>query len=497
MSMAQMGVILLRGNAPNASREHPEYVIGLDEMKTTKVILIRSKGYADNEVSEICNFLKSFEGPLRFVYQKKPLPVDPELWKWRNLFDEMDLYREQHAVHDDDFLVLLTNRPNQQNWFSAFSPKGRNIFVQTSGWENYVFADSRYPIIYEILANILQKMSYGTIPALLTHAHKEPIGCVNDVCQWKLDITFKLRTADICNDCVESASRAGVSKELLKEIVSIYEALRKEMVFNKTYQEKPDFTKRLLFPIAVTKEKLASTTEPLRKFLFLIDHFDSMVRTSVIFLARTILSDSKLKQFLAKKGLLEKPSLGHWVGALQFLAKAGNDSSSSIRFPADFQKRVHKIVSLANKKDVVKLRNEERGHGYVSCHDIHYKSKIDEYSPIIAEIEGLLLPMFYDLSLVFVAHSEKIDKSTYQCNFLDLSGSKVIFDEKISKITTTRQGNVPISKRLYIYSGDREKWFDVEPYMVYRECPKCQHPRILIADGETYLDPLMGHLVKL
>lgn len=97
----------------------------------------------------------------------------------------------------------------------------------------------------------------------------------------------------------------------------------------------------LPFPVAITRRKLSLTTEPLHKFLLLIDHFDSLMRTSVIFVGAATLNDG-LAKFLEDKELSERPPLGNWVKAFQALSEQSaaygltslpNDLSSRMKPP--------------------------------------------------------------------------------------------------------------------------------------------------------------------
>jgi hypothetical protein len=56
--------------------------------------------------------------------------------------------------------------------------------------------------------------------------------------------------------------------------------------------------------------------------------------------------------------------------------------------------------------------------------------------------------------------------------------------------------NIPYTEHCYLYVQNDGRWIALHPYVQFRECPKCHHPRVLIADGQQYLDPYMGHRVR-
>lgn len=185
------------------------------------VHLIRHKTCLHKDFTSVLNILMQFDGGITLLPQKTPLLHTPEAWTWDSLFTAMNEWRLQSSIPDADYALLLTATPNDHNWFGAFDSDSNNIFVQTSGWENFVCAEPKYPIAYEIVANVLQKAAYGSVNRILDTAHRDPLGCLNDICQWKPDIMFKLRTADICPDCFSSLS-ARLSARIVKQAVDTF-----------------------------------------------------------------------------------------------------------------------------------------------------------------------------------------------------------------------------------------------------------------------------------
>ena len=55
--------------------------------------------------------------------------------------------------------------------------------------------------------------------------------------------------------------------------------------------------------------------------------------------------------------------------------------------------------------------------------------------------------------------------------------------------------SIPRNDRTYLFTANA--WIDLEPYVLFRECPACNHPRILIWDGQQHLDSYVGHRVNL
>ena len=197
-----------------------------------KVYLIKSPDYEIDNFKDVCDLLNSFDGPIKFIssfyeFDKKDFPfLNYELFpshnfeypsnknivrytsdkgdplSWRELFSLCRFYREVFKIEDDSFVVLLTKRKNALNWFSAVD-EARNIFVHTAEWELYTNKNAKYPIVYQVVENVLQflmKIDIENVPNEFVH---EPLkGCMNDFCDDKSQIIIKLQTANICDTCV-------------------------------------------------------------------------------------------------------------------------------------------------------------------------------------------------------------------------------------------------------------------------------------------------------
>jgi hypothetical protein len=78
-----------------------------------------------------------------------------------------------------------------------------------------------------------------------TSVHVDPIGCVNDLCLEKKNIILKLRTADVCADCMtklkEKLSVADIQHALL-----IMESLRVKMLFSQNFKQNVPLSKLIM-----------------------------------------------------------------------------------------------------------------------------------------------------------------------------------------------------------------------------------------------------------
>lgn len=236
-----------------------------------KVHLIRTPEYEREHLEDVFEFLNGFKGPIEFVYdpfkfnesqfpflarygqQWRPRNTDPfsinELdpnrefpLSWRELFSICSFYRNTFSIEPGDLVILLTQRKNSLNFFSIFD-ESRNAFIQTSEWDLFTKADSKYPIAYEVVSNILRILMKLPLDLPNDWIHEEPLGCLNDFCQAKKEIILKLRTGDICNTCLSRMQSENVDTEVIDQSLNIFEEIRKQLLFKhgfvRNFQPKP------------------------------------------------------------------------------------------------------------------------------------------------------------------------------------------------------------------------------------------------------------------
>ncbi len=159
--------------------------------------------------------------------------------RWGDIFQRLDEYDNE----DDtlSFHILYTAERNENNWFSAFDPKGKaKAFVQANYWEELVDSkDPIFPVIYETIAVILQWRMFKTIKRTMANVHRNPIGCINDFCESKEQVKLKLQTGNICDSCYQKALDNGLSEEELDEIGQALDVIReKYRTFNRKRQQR-------------------------------------------------------------------------------------------------------------------------------------------------------------------------------------------------------------------------------------------------------------------
>jgi len=229
-----------------------------------KVHLIRTPEFSEERLKEVYDILSSYNGPMKFCFDEynfstrkfkflqeisaknnnfkiKKEELDMMVLRahyvglsWDNLFSVCNFYRKKFKISKNDFVVLLTSRKNELNWFSHYDNKN-NVFVHTKDWDKFKLKTGFvYPVAFQVIENILQRLMKIDIedPNCKIY-HLESIGCINDFCEDKQKILLKLRTADICDDCIDRINELEINILIQNQIIQILEGLRLQFIFKK------------------------------------------------------------------------------------------------------------------------------------------------------------------------------------------------------------------------------------------------------------------------
>lgn len=207
------------------------------------VYITSTPEYPSEVVKEVALILNQTPGELEFI-SGDPLTVSqyslahPKMrdikrikkLSFKEFFKMCQTYRTFKEISDDDYVVIITSIKNQKDWFSAFNSK--DIFIYGEEWELYTKRASKYGISYQIVENIFQSQIELDIKNTKNepNIHNPSIGCINDMCPEKTDVMLKLRTADICESCLQRAVDKNVNPLLLEHINRILRDLREEFV---------------------------------------------------------------------------------------------------------------------------------------------------------------------------------------------------------------------------------------------------------------------------
>ena len=245
------------------------------------VHLIRSEKVSDTFYDQVASLLQQFPGPMKFQtdsdyakylleedaielrtideddfyrsiqvsYSKKNVlysmdaadmcepPSEIRIASWESLFSICRKFRKKKKLPPGDRIVLLTEINNENNWFSAADPGGENnFFIHTEQWGYYTHAEARFPAAYLVATGILKKLAFENYDELNRHIHQQPRGCISDFCKDKREIVLKMRTADICSDCMQVIGEKRIDRDLIGQCFRIMEHIRTQLLFRERYE---------------------------------------------------------------------------------------------------------------------------------------------------------------------------------------------------------------------------------------------------------------------
>ena len=161
---------------------------------------------------------------------KRPDIVFPHKTKranWKHFFDACAYYRSSRKLPPEDLVILLTDTANEANWFGGADKTMKNAFIHTADWHHYFEGlNERFPIAYEVIAWTIRMLIVKDHLEMPNYWHNEPRGCMSDFCQNKRQIVLKMRTADICMDCMRLVQSSKVDVRIFGQLIDALEGVR-------------------------------------------------------------------------------------------------------------------------------------------------------------------------------------------------------------------------------------------------------------------------------
>jgi hypothetical protein len=201
--------------------------------------LLRTEDFQQKSLMKIEGLLNAFEGPLKFSCHRdvitnsifrQPL-IDP-----KEAMQVLSDFRKSQKMDETDFVCLYTNTRLSNNFFTH-GDGFRNFIIHSSDWHLYTNAGNEFPDAYILYSNILKSFVYQNYDTMYQYMHKvESLGCYMDLCIHKNEILIKLRTADICDNCLEHIHSKHIDGRIVGQIFDAFEGLRKQLLFRNRLQ---------------------------------------------------------------------------------------------------------------------------------------------------------------------------------------------------------------------------------------------------------------------
>lgn len=231
-------------------------------MPLTNIHLITDEHFDSSLLTKTLELLRSVPGPVRFSVIPDILvtggigstvsAADRRLRLLRSIKN----YRETNKTPEEDLLVLLSGLSDDFYWFNSKFVDGNDGIVHAGDWNRYfsVPTDPVYPVVYEITAWVLRSRLFGDISEAALHAHRSPRGCFMDLCTNDSDVTLKMRTGDICPDCLETIREKRLSTAIVNQIYQLWNVISSKL----SYRNIAGFKEEILpLEINFTKKELS------------------------------------------------------------------------------------------------------------------------------------------------------------------------------------------------------------------------------------------------
>lgn len=200
------------------------------------VHILRSPEYSKNEfnsIIELLNIKSKFIKIKGYSNEVINYNTSNEIKEWGEFFEICKYWRNAKKVSNDDYVFLLTNYGNKDDYFSWTDEKLGDYFIHSPELGKYFSnpKNQHFATVYEIITCILISLMYDSQEEILNAAHQKSRGCPLDFCDDKEDIVLKIRTGDVCYDCLSQIKDRGVNPLFLGVIFNKMEEIRKALIF--------------------------------------------------------------------------------------------------------------------------------------------------------------------------------------------------------------------------------------------------------------------------
>jgi hypothetical protein len=295
-----------------------------------KIFITGTPEVTNQLISNVVELLNKFNGELKFIKLKNLEKerfnvICPNIENINNTselsFDQLfELCKGVRLINTEikntDHIVLLTSLKNDKNWFSASIKK--DTFIDTNNWNEITNSDPKFGIGYQVVENIFQLLIGINYRNAHNHSnvHHTDEFCINEMCINKQKVIVKLKSADICDSCINLASEMKVKDEIVEEILLIINYIRENLIARVLSTpielEKVNIDKAGI--ITIGSNVLKSQEIPKTLFVFFLTNskgVKSLELSNHIDLVFNIYSKFKKKPVMSRiKGLLTPKSKG-------------------------------------------------------------------------------------------------------------------------------------------------------------------------------------------
>jgi hypothetical protein len=179
---------------------------------------------------------------------KRSFPTYVKTASWSTLFNKCETYRINNSIPENEMVLMLTEIGNKYNWFATLDKDNpNNGFIHTADWDMFLSCPKQFPIAYEVMALLLHRFAFDAQKPITEQAHIRAIGCVSDLCMEKKDIILKMRTADVCGDCMTKLKHRMPMPDIMHAL-KIMDSLRVKMLYAQNFKQHVELSEVYIDP---------------------------------------------------------------------------------------------------------------------------------------------------------------------------------------------------------------------------------------------------------
>ncbi|MFO0950554.1 MAG: hypothetical protein U0835_05260 [Isosphaeraceae bacterium] len=428
-------------------------------------------------VERALSILNGAQPQFRFTHvagEALPAPDHGEAYSF-GLLDEFLLQEKQRL--GAAYLLGVTDQPNERNYFSHSLPKERVGFLTTADWEYLSWVPSYAYVAYALVRNLV------TMLGGRSSIHQETRGCFYDFCAHKPDYSFKIRTADVCPECLDFM-RSTLAPEDVDAVVSALEAVRLAALGRGGDREsEPRSTAETVdrdypFPIAYCFRSMQAELSYSRKWLKLLELYEVIIKYLTVVLISDLNQSRGGVPESARPHLagLRRPAAGHWHRACFALVRACGEDDGPLfvdRFrQAAFGQAVRKARAASER--LLNQRNNTRGHGFIE-EDVQYQSKYLQHLDAADALVEFIRPLAtYTLIKVGDGLKRRRGVSTFPAKVL--MGSHPLFP------VTTHETSSAVDTDCLLHDPVSKAYVSLYPWLILDHCKECFRETVFLFD---------------
>jgi hypothetical protein len=394
-------------------------------------------------------------------------------------------------------LVGVLGQPIENNWFSR-SIAGKGVtFMTTWSWEYISHIPVEAFIAYGMIRNLVETLLVRN-QADQEWFYKEVVhtgetrGCLSDMCVDKPQMSFKMRSAYICADCL-TVLRGRLPVETIDAVISMLETVRLAALWRREQKVglnvfylpiAKQVDEKYPFPIAYCLRVMRSEQLYTRKWLHMYD----LYRLCVKYLTFCLLADRQQSGMprskeidLSRLAFAQDGQWGWMAFALAEELQRREDRTFFVKFSKSFDSERLEAARSASKS-LVKTRNEQiQGHGFTPPEPVCQEA-CERHFADLKTLLNFIKPLA-SYELFAPAGAVQPTGAKWRWGGKRMMGSNPVFHVE-EQVTTSHP-----SSGCVLLKGNGDL-LSLHPWLLLNYCPVCYREMVFLYDRLEFKDAI-------